>query len=95
MRMNIGSFEIALLIGSAATLVAGGMAAVARRRAGAALAANVIFAAWFAYFAVIGFRFGGILEVGLSLLALTHGALASAIVSRATRAARPPNPAPQ
>jgi hypothetical protein len=83
--MNFGLLEIALLLGSAATAVAGALAAVSRRRSATLLALNVIFAVSFAYVAMKGLRFGSILAVVLGLVALANAAVASAIVSRAAR----------
>jgi hypothetical protein len=82
--MNLGLFEIALLVGSAATLVAGATAAMARRRTGWLLALNAVFAACFTYFVIQGLRFGPWLIVAaLAALALAHVGVASAIVARA------------
>jgi hypothetical protein len=83
--MNFGLFEITLLIGSAATAVVGVLAALARRRAATLLVMNALFAACFAYFAMRGLRFGSVIGLVLGLLALTHVAIASAIVGRAAR----------
>ena len=84
--MNIGLFEVTLLLGSVATATAGALAALARRRAAALLALNAVFAACCTYFAVQGLRFGSILGVVLGLVALMHVAVCSAIVGRATQA---------
>jgi hypothetical protein len=81
--MNFGLFEIALLLGSVTTGVAGARAAAARRRSAPLLTLNAVFAVGFAYFAVQGLRVGGIVAAGLSLLACANVAVASAIVSRA------------
>lgn len=81
--MSFGLIEITLLVGSAASIVAGAGAAVARRRSGALLAWNALFAVVFAFFAVQGLRFGSAFGVALGLLTLAHAAVASAIVGRA------------
>lgn len=83
--MNIGMFEISLLLASGATAVAGALAALARRRAATLLTLNAILGACFAYFAAKGFRFGNVLGVVLGLLALMHVAVVSAIIGRAAR----------
>ena len=85
--MNFGLLEIALVLGSVATAVAGARAAIARRRAGTLLALNAVFAIVFAYFAVQGLRSGSIVAVGLSLFSFANVAVASAIASRAARKA--------
>lgn len=85
--MNFGLFEIALLLGAAATAVAGALAAVARRRSATLLTLNTICAVVFAVFALQGLRFGSILAVGLGLVALVNAAVASAIVRRASPSA--------
>jgi len=83
--MNFGLFEIALLLGSAATALAGTLAALMRRRSATLLALNAIFAVVFAYFTVQGFRFGSFLAIGLGLIAIVNAAVASAIIRRAAR----------
>lgn len=81
--MNLGLFEIGLLLGSVAIGTAGARAAAGRRRSGVLVILNAIFALVFAYFAVQSFRFGSIVAVGLGLLAFANAAVASAIVGRA------------
>jgi hypothetical protein len=85
--MNIGLFELTLVLASAVTMVAGALAALARRRAATLLALNVTLAACFAYFAAKSLRFGSALGVVLGLVALMHMAVVSAIVGRAARSA--------
>jgi sugar phosphate permease len=81
--MNLGVFEIALLLGSVATGIAGARAAAARRRSGVLLILNAIFALVFVYFALQSLRFGNIFAVGLGLFGFANAAVASAIVARA------------
>lgn len=82
--MNLGLFEIALLAGSAATAIAGGVAAAARRRTATLLVLNAGLAACFGYFAVTGLRSGSIMGLGLGLVALLHLSVTAAIVRRAS-----------
>jgi hypothetical protein len=84
--MHLGLFEITLLLGAAASAIAGALAARARRRAPTLLVLNGIFAACFAYFAMKGLRFGSIIGILLGIVALLHVAVGSAIVERASRA---------
>ena len=83
--MNIGLFEIVLLVASAVIGVAGALAALTRRRPGILLASNAIFAVCFGYFAAKTIRFGGFTALGLGLLAVMHAIIASALIARAAR----------
>ena len=83
--MNIGLFEIVLLVASAVIGVAGALAALTRRRPGVLLASNAIFALCFGYFAAKTIRFGGVFAVRLGLIAVMHVVIASALVARGER----------
>lgn len=82
-KMNIGLFEIALLVASTVIAVAGALAALTRRRPGVLLASNAVFAVCFGYFAAKTVRFGGPIALGLGLIAVMHVIIASALVTRA------------
>ena len=83
--MNIGLLEIVLFAASAATGVAGAVAALARRRAGTLLALNAVFAGCFGYAVAKTIRFSGPIALGLGLLAVMHVLIASALIARAGR----------
>ena len=85
--MNLGLFEITLLVGSVATALAGVVAALTRRRSAALLALNSVFAACFGYFFIQGLRFGGPIVLALGPIAGVHVAVASSMVTRARRTA--------
>lgn len=86
--MNAGLLDVALLLGSGGAVIAGGMAAIARRRAATPLFLNIAFAGCFAYFAAKSAQFGSIVVLALGAAASLHLVIAYAIVERAPRASR-------